>query len=128
MLEMADHIGPYATLLMVDAFGGRRLYIPADHSKGKRYRRIGTIVDVVGEEAARKLSHVYRRELLQVPAAKAALAQARRGPILAAVRAGLMSATDAGKILRTSRPYVSHLINETGEGIGIDPAPPQSPA
>lgn len=128
MLEMVDHIGAYATLLMIAAFGGRRIYIPADYTKGKRYEGIGTIADVIGEEAATKLSFVYRREFVLIPTGRGVLAQARPGPIIAAVRAGLMSGADAARILRTSRPYVSHLVHDTDEGLGIEPAPPHSTA
>jgi hypothetical protein len=128
MLEMSDFIGPYATVLMVKAFGGQRIYIPADHLRGKRYRGIGTIVDVIGEDAAAELSKIYRREYVWLPKGKAVMARARRAPFLAAIRAGLMSATLAARILGTSRTYMSHLVNATDEGTAVEPAPPQSPA
>jgi hypothetical protein len=33
MLEMAAHIGPYATLLVVDAFAGQDVYVPRDPAR-----------------------------------------------------------------------------------------------
>jgi hypothetical protein len=118
MLEMADHIGPYATLLLVDRFGGMRLYVPADHSKGKVYEGRGSVLELIGEEAARQLSAVYRREYVMIPTARFALARARRAPTLAAVRAGRLSGADAARFLRVSRTYLSHLVNHTDEGSG----------
>lgn len=117
MLEMADHIGPYRTLLLIDRFGGMRIYIPADWTKGKRYEGKGSIRDVVGDQAAKILSEIYRREFFLVPTAKHALSRARRHAVIASVRAGDISGADAAKILKTSRPYLSYLVNETDEGM-----------
>lgn len=116
MLEMADHIGPYRTLLLVDRFGGRKLYIPADPAKGKSYEGIGTIADVIGPEGAEILSHVYRREYLKVPVAKLALGRARRQAIVAAAREGSINIAEAARRVGTTRPYMSHLVNQTDEG------------
>lgn len=116
MLEMADHIGAYATLRLVDAFGGQRIYIPADPARGKVYPGIGSIRDVIGDEAAVMLSEVYRREYLLIPTAKYALAHARRSAIVANVREGRMTAADAVRMLKTSKSYLSHLVNHTDEG------------
>jgi hypothetical protein len=116
MLEMADHIGPYATLLLVERFGGMRIYVPKDYAKGKSYPDRGSIREVVGEEAARKLSQIYCREYLAIPTGRTALARARRAPIIAAVRSGNMTGGDAARMLRVARPYLSHLVNHTAEG------------
>lgn len=122
MVEMAAHIGPYRTLLLVDRFGGMRIYVPADWRKGKTYEGIGAIRDVIGDEGARILSDVYRREYLLVPTARAALAAARRAPLIAQIRSGDLSITEGARILGTKRSYLSHLVNHSTEG-GGDPGP-----
>ena len=116
MLEMADHIGPLRTLLLVERFGGQRIYIPADVERGKSYEGRGTIRDLIGLEAARTLSHVYRREYLSIPTAKHALRRARRQGLVAAARAGDIEVSEAARIVGTTRPYMSHLVNQTDEG------------
>jgi hypothetical protein len=126
MLEMADHIGPYRTLLLVDRFGGMRIYIPADWTKGKVYEGRGSIRQVAGDEAARILSDIYRREYIVVPTAKAAVARARRGAVIASVRQGDMSGAGAAKLLGTSRTYLSHLVNQTDEGLAPGETPRSS--
>jgi hypothetical protein len=126
MLEMADHIGAYRTLLLVDRFGGMRIYVPADWTKGKDYEGKGSIREVVGDEAARILSDIYRREYIVVPTAKTALARARRGGIIALVREGGITGADAAKLLKTSRTYLSYLVNQTDEGMAPGEAPHSS--
>lgn len=109
MLEMADHIGAYATLCLVEAFGGQSIYVPADPKRGR-------IRDVIGAVAAEKLSFIYRREYLAVPTARYAISRARRQGLIASARAGDISVSEAARLLRTSRPYASHLVNKTDEG------------
>ncbi len=122
MLEMAAHIGPYATLLFVEAFGGQYIYIPEDASRNRA-------APVIGEEAARILSRIYSCNRLQVPTAKNALAEARRGGVIAAIRSGAMTIQAAVPILGTSRTYLSHLVNHTDEGTDRPPmALPNRPA
>lgn len=116
MLEMADHIGAYRTLLLVDRFGGMRIYIPADPAKGKVYEGRGSIRDVVGVEAAKILSRVYRREYLSIPTARHALSRARRQGLIASVRSKDITASEAARRLGTTRSYMSHLVNRTDEG------------
>jgi hypothetical protein len=118
MLEMAEHIGAYRTLQLIDRFGGMRIYIPKDPERGKAYGRRGSIVDVVGIGVAAKLSAVYGSEYFHFPTAKAAVNRAKRAPILAAVRDGTMTGAAAARMLGTARPYLSHLVNETDEGKG----------
>lgn len=127
MLEMADHIGPYRTLLIVERFGGQRIYIPADAEKGKCYGPRGTLRDLIGIAAARKLSQIYRREYLVIPTAGAALRRARRAPLLATVRESEMTITEASLRTRSARTYVSHLINNTREGADDDAPRPRAP-
>lgn len=115
MLEMAEHIGAYRTLLLVDRFGGQRIYFPADYTRGKTYMGVGSIRDVVGDEAARILSRVYCREFFLVPTARHVLAKARRRDIIAAVRRGDMTGADAARTIKTARPYMAFLVNQTEE-------------
>lgn len=123
MLEMADHIGAKATLQFVERFGGHKIYIPADPHNGKI---AGTIRDAIGAHATAILCRVYRREYIEVPAARYALARARRHAVIAAVRAGDISVMDAALILKTRRTYLSFLVNQTDEGLPSDGAPHRS--
>jgi hypothetical protein len=116
MLEMADHIGAYRTLLLVERFGGMRIYIPADPAKGKTYEGRGSIRDVVGDEAAGILSRIYRREYLSIPTARHALSRARRQGLIASARAKEITVAEAARELGTTRSYMSHLVNHTDEG------------
>lgn len=114
MREMADHIGPRATLLIVEEFGGRDVYIPAE-------LELNPFLDIIGEARSRIVSKVYRIQRLAIPVGKTALLHARRAGVLAAVRVGLLSVADAAIIIGTSRTFVSHLVNHTNEGVGCDP-------
>jgi len=108
MREMADHIGPYATLLIVDRWGGQQVYVAADPARN-------VFRDAIGAAAAETMSRIYGRETLKVPTGKPALAQARRAPIIAAVRAGEMTGAEAAARLRVNRTYISELINQRDE-------------
>jgi hypothetical protein len=116
MVEMADHIGPYATLLFVERYGGQQLFFTQSFVDGDLAR-------LIGQEAAQTLREVYRGERVLMPTAKQAVAYAKRQPILAAVRAGDLTGQEATRILKTSRTYVSHLLNNTSEGTGVTPPP-----
>jgi hypothetical protein len=116
MVEMAGHIGPYLTLVLIDRYGGQQLSITQAFADGP-------LTVLLGATAAATLRQVYRGERLFLPTGKKAIAYAKRQPILAAVRAGLMTGQEATRILRTSRTYVSHLLNETAEGTGVVPPP-----
>jgi hypothetical protein len=109
MREMADHIGPYLTLLISEQFGGQQIYVAADPEKN-------VLRPLIGDEVARIMSEVYRRERLTIPIANTALNIARRARTLAAVRANRLTIADAARRLRSSRTYISFLINHTQEG------------
>lgn len=117
MWEMSAHIGPYRTILLVDRFAGRKIYIPADWTRGKTYEGVGSIRDVVGDDGARILSDVYRTEYLIIPTAKAALASARRAAVIARIRSNELSVTAGASLLGTSRTYLSELVNHSDEGL-----------
>jgi hypothetical protein len=122
MLEMADHIGAYRTLLLVDRFGGMRIYVPADPERGKSYPGKGSIRDCIGKDAAAKLSEIYRREYLSIPTARNALLRARRAPVLAKALEGEMTISEAARIVGTTRPFASQMVKELGEASEADPA------
>lgn len=115
MRELADHIGPYATMLLVDALGGTDPCIPRT-TENSRY------APIIGEEKAKILHDIYGRERLQLPVASGALRHARRAGVIAAIRAGTLSLTEAAAIRGMgSRSYISHLVNHTDEGSGLRP-------
>lgn len=115
MVEMAQHIGPYSTLRVVDTFGGEYLYIP-ERAASSRLRA------VVGDAKAEILSQVYGRERVHIPTAKKVLGFARRQPVVAAARVGLITMADAARMLRTTSTFMSHLVHHTNEGVGAEPA------
>jgi hypothetical protein len=115
MLEMAAHIGEYATLQIVDVFGGTDPYIPLDPS-------LSPFTDLIGKDKAEIMSSIYGRTVLQVPVAGEALRNARRAGVLAAIRAKQMTLTEAARIRGVgSRSYISHLVNHTRDGEGAIP-------
>jgi hypothetical protein len=116
MREMADHIGPVTTLMIVEHFKGQNIYVPADAAKSP-------FLPLIGAEKARVLAWVYRRETLAIPTAAYALARARRGPVMASVRRGDMTVSDAARILGVRRDYASRLLSKTDEGRNIAPSP-----
>ena len=115
MREMADHIGPYATLCIVAAHGGAQVYI-------SRKAESCPFRDVVDTETTEILANVYGGNRFQVPVGRVAVDRARRAAIIAAVRNGQMTGADAQRILGTSRTYVAHLVNQTQEGQNAQPA------
>lgn len=114
MLEMAAHIGAYATLLLVDAFAGQDVYVPLDPKRSP-------FTDIVGAEKAGIIAHVYGRERLPIPTGRNPLLRARRQGVIAAARAGKISKKEGAAILRTPRAHFSHLINQTDEGTDAMP-------
>lgn len=108
MVEMADHIGAYATMQIVAHFGGQLKYIPIDASRNP-FR------EVIGPAKAEIVSHVYGPTKFQVPTARYALRVARRGGVLRLVRRREMTARDAAIILGTSRTYLTYLLNHADE-------------
>lgn len=111
MLEMAAHIGPYATLRLVAAHGGEQVHVPRDPAASP-------FLDCVDADTAATIAWVYggTGNRLDVPVARAAVDRARRAVVLAAVRAGKISGADAARIIGTSRTYLAHLVNATDEG------------
>lgn len=119
MLEMADHIGAKATLQLIERFGGQKLYIPKDPHNGKI---AASIAAAIGAHATEQLCRIYGREYIEVPAARYVLARARRHNLVAAVRAGDINVSEAARILKTKRTYMSFLVNHTDEGFSDERA------
>lgn len=111
MLEMAAHIGPYATLVLVDRLGGQSILIPKDPARNR-------LVEVIGPEKTEIVSRIYGGEFLAIPMGTPALNEARRGPVIAAIRAGKLTIQAAVPILRLKRSTISNLVNHTDEGTG----------
>lgn len=114
MIEMAEHIGAYATLLISQAFGGQGLYIPLDPEKNM-FR------DVIGPEKAAIVSQVYGGERLIIPLAHAAIHRAKRAPIVAAVRARELTIGEAAIVLKMRRDNLSRLVNASDEALDTPP-------
>lgn len=122
MREMAAHIGAHATLMIVDRFHGRELYVPRDPAKC-------AALPVIGGDLTAKLCKIYGKERLPIPVAASAMRHAKSQPVLAALRAKQISLTDAVQILsaggiRTSRTYLSGLLNATDQGSTAQPWTP----
>lgn len=110
MLEMAAHIGPYATLLLIDRLGGQTIRVPMDPERNR-------LKQIIGDEKSAIMSRVYGGQKgLAIPVGVDALNEARRGPILAAIRSGQLTINAAVPILRLKRSTISYLLNHTDEG------------
>lgn len=62
--RLRDIIGDEATLALVEARGGRQVYVPVDPAEGAEIARI------IGLDAARRLGQEYGREPITVPVAR----------------------------------------------------------
>ena len=114
MVELAAHIGPYDVLRICAEFGGRELYIPAEATRNP-------MLPLLGAQKAAVVSWAYRCDTVAVPTARYALNRAKRGGVIAAARAKSITVTDAARILKLRRDYVSRLVNQTPEGEGSVP-------
>ena len=115
MIEIADHIGARRTLELVARFGGQRIRVPVSANRSP-FR------DVIGAEAAARLSDVFGREQIDLPTARPALTHARRQGVIARARAGELNLSQAARMLRTSRSYIGKLVNRPDEGLDDAPA------
>lgn len=107
MLELADHIGAYDTLRLCEAFGGQELYVAADPARSP-------FAAVIGAEKAAILAHALHGNVLAVPTARYALAEAKRAPLIEAARAGSITVAEVARRLGLRRDYVSRLVNRDG--------------
>lgn len=118
MRDLAQQIGPYATLLMCDVFGGQSIYFPrnADQSRG-----MNRIVNLIDDGPTRALCQAFGGRHVAVPKASTVLARARRAVVLSHARAGNLAVASAAAILGVTRNYAGRLINHTDEGLGVEP-------
>ncbi|KKC27421.1 hypothetical protein [Sphingomonas sp. SRS2] len=114
MVEWANLIGPYATLRIVEKFGGEEVYISADPERSR-------FKDIIGLDRAALICREYRSCRLLIPVASHALRRARRAGVVAAARSGGLSIARAARMIGTSRSYMSELVNNTGEGLDAKP-------
>ena len=123
MLELAAHVGPYAALLICDRLGGQTIRVPIDPAHNR-------MAEFLTADQTDIISRVYGGNQLAVPLAREPLREARRGPLIAAIRSGELTIQDAVPILRTTRARLSHLVNHSDEGAndrGEVPLPPRAP-
>ncbi len=114
MIEMADHIGAWHTLQLIDRLGGQQLRVPMDPERSP-FR------EVLDARRVRIMAQIYGGNELELPVGRAALDEARRAPVLASVRNGDMTVREAARILGTARTYVSQLVNRTSEAANAEP-------
>jgi hypothetical protein len=114
MIEMADHIGPYHTLIIHDRFGGQKFRVPMEEAKSP-------VRSLLGHNLSPIFTWVYGGQVLVIARARKALEHARRAGIIAAVRAGHITGLDAAVVIGTDRKFVSYLVNHTDEGHGVKP-------
>jgi hypothetical protein len=110
MLELAAHVGPYAALLLIDRLGGQSIRVPMDPERNR-------MREIIGAEKTIIMSRVYGGNSVTIPVGRPAVEEAKRGPVLAAIREQRLTINEAVPILRTSRTRISHLINNTDEGL-----------
>lgn len=111
MAEIADHIGPYATLKLLERFGGENFRI-------SRASRRDRFAEVIGEDAARAFQEAFHGEKLDLPTGRDAIWRAKAKPIIEQVTDGHLTIADAARILRVGRTRIHALLSE-GERAGV---------
>ena len=109
MVEMADHIGAYATLKIIDWLGGREIYVPRDPE-------LSPFRKMVGRETVEILSEVYGMNRLELPVARPALNEARYRPVIEKIREGDMTVAEGARLLGCTVRFVSKLVNAGEDG------------
>ena len=105
MVEIADHIGVYATLKLLERFGGENFRI-------SRASRRDRFAEVIGEAAARAFQEAFHGEKLDLPIGRDAIWRAKAKPIVDRVREGSINIADAARILRVGRTRIHALLDE----------------
>lgn len=121
LVEVADHVGAYNALLLVERFGGDRFRVASDY-------KLSPLFAIWPPSVVEHFHFNFAHELFWVPTAKTALNRARRGAVLAAVRAGTLTGNDAAVILETSRRQVGTMLHYYGEGLDSAPIALPEPA
>lgn len=109
MLEMAAHVGAYDVLRLCENYGGQQVYFPVDPANAP-------FADVLGRGKAEALCTIFRRERITIPTARHAIAVAKRGCVIAAVRAGAMTIAEAVAKLGLRRDTIASLVRGSSEG------------
>ena len=110
--EMVGLIGLPATLRIVEAYGGVRLYVPSHMDAGH------DLAQLVGFDAASKLSSEYGgMDHFDVPRAAQALRAVRSAQIRADRARGMTHRELARKYALTER-WIRHLLGEHDDGSG----------
>lgn len=113
MVEIADHIGAYAALKLIERHGG-------EHYRISRASRRNPFADAIGEAAATIFCEAFHGEKIDLPTGRDAIWRARARPVLARVRAGDLTIADAARILRVGRTRIHALLAE-GDAAGEPP-------
>lgn len=116
MIEMADHIGAYAAMLIVEKFGGLRVKFATDPE-------LSAAKPVIAAAANRKLSEIYGNQTIEVPLAPRALREARMAGVLADLRAHRMTYTDA--VIRLRQGGIRVSVTQLAQLAARPPAPPK---
>lgn len=105
MVEIADHIGPYATLKLLERCGG-------DHFRVSARRVHPRFADAIGEEAAELFCKAFDGSKIDLPTGHAAIWRAKALPILERVRCNALTIADAARILRVARTRIHAVLVE----------------
>ena len=105
MMDMEAVVGAYATLLIVDEYGGDHVDIP------KSIDHAAELVDLVGDVSARAFLQVYGGERLYISLAPDAIKWAKSAPIVEDVKAGRTTVSAAARRLRMKRTTLSAYLN-----------------
>ena len=114
LAELADHVGAYDALLICDAFAGRELYIPIDP-------QLSPLRGLISDSNCTLIAHVYGRERLPIPTGRNTILRAKRAGVISAIRSGELTVVRGAAILRMARRHLSRLVNQTNEGVGVQP-------
>lgn len=116
MRTMAEYIGAYDTLRLVDALGGLNVRFALNPRPNSR------VVQAVGMDLARRIGQFYNDNKMNLPVGHKALKRARLRPILTKVRTGEMSTQEAAILTRLTRNCISNYVRK-----GYDRLPGELP-
>lgn len=104
LADIIDAIGIAATLKLVEAFGGIRIYVPSEDTLHEGH----PLVRAIGMEAAVKLARLYPSEFIEPPRATAYMREIRN----AAVREGMenASAAELARRFQTTRRNIFRIM------------------
>lgn len=106
MVELADHIGAYATLKLLDALGGESIRVSGTEAQRELFAA------AIGAEKAAAFQSAFKGCKLDLPVARDAIVRAKSKPVLQAVAQEKLNTVDAARILRVARTRIWTLLNE----------------